>query len=439
LNEPILTIIFWLCFGATVYTYFLYPLLLCVLTRFVLPVCHSERSEESRFLGGGETLRSAQGDKREALLENPKSSDAYRPLEESPQQAPADADLPAVTMVISAFNEKDILPDKISNCQALDYPPEKITFLIGSDGSTDGTAQILYSIEDDRFQVVVSRTRRGKVQMLNRLMKQVTSNLVVFSDANTMYQRDAISELVKKFQHPNVGAVIGKLELSVPTNETNACKTEGLYWRYENRLKEMESALGAVPTINGGIFAIRRQLYEELPAQAVTEDQVLGMKIMSRRYRCLFAPNACGRETVSTWQGELRRRIRISAGNFQSLFLVPAILNPRLGWVSFAFVSHKLLRWLVPFFLVGMLWANLMLAGQLFYGSTLVLQGLFYISGLIGAILPKLGGVVAKLSVFRVLAIPKYFLLMNFAILLGCARFIFRRQQVTWAKAQRKV
>jgi cellulose synthase/poly-beta-1,6-N-acetylglucosamine synthase-like glycosyltransferase len=403
--DPVLTILFWLCFGATAYTYFLYPLFLWILTRFVLSA--SPNIEDASRLG--------------------------------PDSEKTDTELPTVTMVISAYNEKDILPDKISNCRAIDYPPEKLTFLIGSDGSTDGTAQILHRIEDDRFGVLVSRIRRGKVQMLNRLMKQVASDLVVFSDANTMYQPDAIIELVKKFQQPNVGAVIGKLELSVPVHETNPCQTEGLYWRYENRLKEMESALGAVPTINGGIFAIRRELFEELPAQAVTEDQVLGMKIMSRRYRCLFAPEACGRETVSSWQGELRRRIRISAGNFQSLFLVPAILNPRLGWVSFAFVSHKLLRWLAPFFLVGMLWANLMLAGQLFYGSTLLLQAVFYISGLIGAILPKLGGVIAKQSVFRVLAIPKYFLLMNFAILLGCARFIFRRQQVTWAKAQRKV
>lgn len=406
MNEIILTIIFWLCFGATVYTYFLYPLLLILLARLIVPNSpsasnadshdgHSEQSEESH--------------------------------------------LPSVTMVISAYNEKDILSEKIRNCGEMDYPPKKLTFLFGSDGSTDGTVAILHGIKDDRFRVVVSRTRRGKVQMLNHLMKQVYSDIVIFSDANTMYQQDAIRELVKKFQHPNVGAVIGKLELSIPTHETNACQTEGLYWRYENRLKELESALGAVPTINGGIFAIRRELYEELPAQAVTEDQVLGMKIMARRYRCLFAPNACARETVSTWQGELRRRIRISAGNFQSLFLVPAILNPRLGWVNFAFVSHKLLRWLVPFFLVGMLEANLLLAGQLFYGSTLLLQGVFYLSGLIGAILSKLGGVVAKLSVFRVLTIPKYFLLMNLAILLGCARFLFRRQQVTWAKAQRKV
>lgn len=427
MNDRILTIIFWLCFGATVYTYFLYPLLLYVLTQWLTPK-QSHRIDAARL---GEN--------------NP------------------DAEWPSVTMVISAYNEENILIDKIKNCQEIAYPPERLTFRIGSDGSTDGTARILQSIEDHRFEVVIRPVRRGKVQMLNHLMKQVNSDLVVFSDANTMYQPDAVYELVRSFQHPSVGAVMGKLELAVPANETNACQTEGLYWRYENRIKEMESVLGAVPSINGGMFAIRTELYEPLPDQSVTEDQVLGMKIMARRFRCLFAPNARGRETVSTWKDELRRRIRISAGNFQSLFLVPGILNPGLGWVCFAFFSHKLLRWLVPFFLVGMLWANLLLVGKLFYdstlwappgstlwtspwlsgkwfyGSTLLLQGLFYLSGLIGAFVSKVGGIGAKASIFRVFSIPKYFILMNFAIFLGCVRFILRRQQVTWAKAQRKV
>ena len=213
--------------------------------------------------------------------------------------------------------------------------------------------------------------------MLNRLMKMVTSDIVVFSDANTIYAPDAVRHLVKHFHSDSVGAVIGKLELTAPGNDAGACRTESLYWRYENRIKQMESALGAVPAINGGIFALRRELYQQLPAHAVTEDQVLGMKIMARGYRCLFAEQARAYEEVSNWAGELHRRIRISAGNFQSLFLVPAILNPRLGWIWFSFVSHKLLRWLVPFFLVGMFTANLFLAGRLFYGSSLILQGLF--------------------------------------------------------------
>ena len=391
-GSEILTAIFWLSLAAVLYAYFLYPLLLLGLGRL-------------------RRHRDKQSDKMELLYN--------------------DSNLPAVTMVVSAYNEAAILQSKIANCQALDYPADKLSFLFGSDGSDDGTWRILRDIEDECFKAVHSRIRQGKVAMLNRLMKMVSSEIVVFSDANTMYEPEALRHLVEKFADPKVGCVIGKLELSAPANNPEACQTEGLYWRYENWIKERESTLGAVPTINGGIFAIRRELYEELPVHTVTEDQVLGMKIMVSGYRCLFSARARARETVSTLSGELRRRIRISAGNFQSLFLVPGILHPRCGWVSFAFFSHKLLRWLVPFFLFGMLSANILLAGEPFYGSTLVLQGLFYGSGLVGAALGKFSGVL------KVLAVPKYFLAMNLAIVIGLARFLTKRQRVTWAKAQR--
>jgi cellulose synthase/poly-beta-1,6-N-acetylglucosamine synthase-like glycosyltransferase len=392
-THDILQLVFWASLGATVYTYFLYPLLLMVLSHLV-------RGNRGKV--------------------------GYPSAEQV-----ADNMLPRVTMVISAYNEEAVLPGKIANCKAIDYPAEMISFLIGSDGSDDGTTDILRNINDNRFTTVHNPVRSGKVQMLNQLLKMVTlSDIVVFSDANTMYQVDAIRQMVKPFEQPQVGCAIGKLELTAPASDRDACQPEGLYWRYENRIKQMESALGAVPTINGGIFAIRRQLYEELPGHTVTEDQVLGMKIMVRGYRCMFVENARARETVSNWAGELRRRVRISAGNFQSLFMVPGIMNPRCGRVSFAFISHKLLRWLVPFFLAAMLTANVLLAGEPFYGSTLLLQALFYAGGLIGIALPKL-------SVPKILVVPKYFLAMNIAILLGLARFLTRSQRVTWTKAAR--
>jgi cellulose synthase/poly-beta-1,6-N-acetylglucosamine synthase-like glycosyltransferase len=395
LIRNILKLIFWLCLTATVYTYFLYPLLLMTLSRL------TRRRRHRR-----QTIISAPASFGDELL------------------------LPSVVMVISAYNEEDVLPAKLANCRAIDYPADKIHFLIGSDGSDDGTAKILRRISDDCFTTLHSRIRWGKVRMLNRLMEMpLKSDVVVFSDANTMYQPDAIRHLVRHFHDPKVGCVIGKLELTASSGDSDACQPEGLYWRYENRIKRLENVFGAVPSINGGIFAIRRHLFEALPGQTITEDQVLGMKIMVRGYLCRFAEEACARETVSDWAGELRRRIRISAGNFQSLFLVPQILHPRLGRVCFAFVSHKLLRWLVPFFLAGMLIANILLVGQPFYGSTLLLQSLFYLSGLIGATLGKLG------SLPKILAVPRYFIAMNAAILLGLARFLTRRQPTTWAKA----
>ena len=386
----ILITLFWASLAATSYTYFLYPLLLQALS-----FCLARRRAH-------------------------------------PSLAHVDLDdVPTVTMIISAYNEQTVLPDKIANCRYLAYPPRKLSFIIGSDGSDDGTAGIMDDLRDQRFTTVANQFRSGKASMLNQLVKLATSDIIIFSDANTMYRPDAIWHLAGPFQDKRVGCAIGHLELSAPSDDAQSCRPEGLYWRYENRIKQMESTLGAVPAINGGIFAIRRDLYQPLPPHAVTEDQVLGMKIMTQGYRCLLADQAHATESVSNWAGELRRRTRISAGNFQSLLLVPAILNPRHGWTWFTFLSHKLLRWLVPFFLATMLLCNVLLVGKPFYGASLLAQGLFYASGLAGVMLGQLVGIA------KVLSLPKYFLTMNLAILIGLTRFLTKKQKVTWAKAKR--
>jgi len=382
--------LFWFSLAGTIYTYFFYPLLLVLIGR----IKASRRRQFSLTC-----------------------SDRY---------------LPRVTMIVCAYNEEKNLPAKIQNCRNIDYPAEKLSFLFGSDGSDDKTWTILQSIQDPRFRVVEGRHRRGKVGMLNALTRIVHSDLIVFSDANTMYESTAIRRLVEPFSDPKVGCVIGKQILFAPDHDPLACKTEGVYWRYENWIKEKESLLGAVAGVNGSIFAIRRHLYEKMPRQTITEDQVLGLKIMSKGYKGIFEHRAIGWEPLSTLADELRRRIRISAGNFQSLFLVPRVLSPLSGWIHFAFVSHKLIRWLVPFFLLAMLSANVILAGQPFYGSVLFFQSLFYGLALLGMILPKLTGVL------KILSIPKYFLAKNVAILLGFGRFITRRQRVTWFKASRR-
>ncbi|MCP4707117.1 MAG: glycosyltransferase, partial [Planctomycetes bacterium] len=207
LGNMIFRIVFWICLGATLYTYFLYPLLLLLLSRVVR--CWRDRRVS--------TIASESKDMEM---------------------------LPQVTMVISAYNEQAVLPGKIDNCRELEYPRDKLSFVIGSDGSNDGTMRILRQIDDPRFTTFHSRIRRGKVQMLNHLMQLVSGEIVVFSDANTIYRPDAIGELVKFFQSKKTGVVIGKLELSVPADDTEACQTESLYWRYENHIKQWESVLG---------------------------------------------------------------------------------------------------------------------------------------------------------------------------------------------------
>ncbi|MBN2211776.1 MAG: glycosyltransferase family 2 protein [Sedimentisphaerales bacterium] len=342
----------------------------------------------------------------------------------------ADDSLPTVTMIISAYNEQAVMEQKIANCLALDYPADKLLFAIGSDGSDDGTADILQRVHDTRFRILLHPRRRGKVRMLNDLVEDVHSDIIVFSDANTMYDPQAIRQLTAPFADKRIGVVIGNLELRDPQS-AQACHAEGAYWRYENAVKAAESAFAAVPAVNGGIFAVRRGLFTSLPCQAITEDQVLGMKIMAQGYLCCQAIGARAWEYVSDWRGEMRRRIRISAGNFQSLWLVREILNPFLGRLWFTFVSHKLLRWLVPFCLVLILVANTLLAGEPFYGGTLLVQGLFYAGGLAGTLVGVSSGVL------KLLAAPKYFLTMNLAVILGLCRILSGRQRVTWARSVR--
>ncbi len=383
-------VVFWVSLAVVIYTYAAYPALMMILARLVRRC--------------GRTV--------------------------SPAPGAAEENLPSVTMVISAYNEQSVMEQKIANCRALDYPADKLTFAIGSDGSDDATAAILRRVDDRRFRILLHPQRRGKVRMLNDLMEAVHAEIVVFSDANTMYDAQAIRQMTLPFADQRIGVVIGNLELRDAPSE-GACRAEGAYWRFENAVKAAESAFAAVPAVNGGIFAIRRELFTPLPGQAITEDQVLGMKIMAQGYRCCQATAARAWEYVSDWRGEMRRRIRISAGNFQSLWLVRGILNPRLGRLWFTFVSHKLLRWLAPFCLVLMLAANTLLAGEPFYGGTLLAQGLFYAGGLMGALVGVSSGVL------KVLAAPKYFLTMNLAIVLGLCRILSGRQRVTWARSAR--
>jgi len=384
----IITTIFWISLTLTIYTYFLYPIILKV-SSWCLNI--KEKHRRVKYMN-----------------------------------------LPTVTMIISAYNEISCIEEKILNCKALDYPTDKITFLIGSDGSNDGTNEILTELQNNAFGVTIKTERQGKVAMLNDLAQKATSEIIVFSDANTIYDHDAIIQLVQHFETKSVGCAIGKLSLRDEQTTTSNCSTEGLYWRYENVIKKLESKLGIVPTINGGIFAIRTHLYQQLPCNAITEDQVLGMKIMTQGYQCRFAETARAVEAVSTISGELKRRIRISAGNFQSLLFVPRILNPFTGPVSFAFISHKFIRWMVPFLMITMMLCNIYLAtySPLFH-FLLKSQIGFYLLAVVGAVMPNMAKIV------KPMAICHYFVFMNFAILIGFYKFATNTQKTTWSVAKR--
>jgi cellulose synthase/poly-beta-1,6-N-acetylglucosamine synthase-like glycosyltransferase len=330
--------------------------------------------------------------------------------------------------VVAAHNEAGIIARKLANTWALDYPADRFRILIGSDGSSDGTGERLRSCSDPRLQSRVFGERRGKISVLNDLMKEVDADIVVMSDANTMFAPDAIRQLVRHFRDPRVGCVSGELALE----QDGGVSGEGLYWRYEGWIKRNESKLGFLIGCNGGIFAIRPALYEPLPASTVVEDFVLSMRILERGFIVRFEPESRATEPACpTAHAEMVRKTRIGAGGFQALALTYSLLHPRYGLAAFAFWGHKVLRWCVPLFLITAVGANVALLGDPFYRLLLVLQ--------------SLGALVAgwAYNARPEGAPPKwvrpisYFYLMNYALLCGFLRFVFRTQRVTWDRASR--
>ncbi len=345
-------------------------------------------------------------------------------------RAPAPASLPQVSMVISAFNEAPVLEQKIRNCKALDYPPERLEFLLGSDGSDDSTASVARGAagQDPRFRVFEFRERSGKASVLNRIIPEARGEIVIFSDANTLYEPGSIRALVRHFADPRVGAVCGRLVLE--TSRDRSCREESLYWRYETAIKTWESSLNISVSVNGQIFAVRRDLAEPLPAEILNEDQLRGERLLARGFDLRFEPQAVGREGVSTLEGEFARHVRIAAGNFQNLGRVwpQRLLHRPLIW--WAYLSHKAGRWLTPGALLAayVLSARLALSGWRAFGSLLALQ-----SGAYG--IAALCQVYPRLRRWTPLRLWHYFVLINLAQVLGLVQILTGRARATWSRA----
>jgi cellulose synthase/poly-beta-1,6-N-acetylglucosamine synthase-like glycosyltransferase len=338
----------------------------------------------------------------------------------------SDDDLPRVAMVVAAWNEASVLRQKLENTWAIDYPAHLLTLVIGSDGSDDETAAILEACGDRRLQAHCFAERRGKISVLNDLMSRVDAEIVVMSDANTMFAPDAVRLLVRRFQDPAVGCVSGELGLE----RDGGVSGEGLYWRYENWIKRQESRMGFLIGCNGGIFAIRRELYTPLPPNTLVEDFVLTMRILERGARVEFEPEARATEPACpSARAEMIRKARIGAGGFQAMGMTRALLNPLRGMPAFAYWGHKVLRWFVPLFLMVTLVCNLLLLDQPLYVVILGAQvvGVFIACW---AYLARPGAEPPRWT-----RPVSYFYLMNYALFCGFIRFLLGTQRVTWKRA----
>lgn len=339
--------------------------------------------------------------------------------------------LPDVTLVIPSFNEADFIEEKAKNSLELAYPKSKLRILFITDGSTDGTEKILEKIEG--VEVTHSSVRGGKSAAENRAIEMVKSEIVVFCDANTRLNDQAIRLMVAHFADPKVGAVSGEKRIFQDAQQDAAGAGEGLYWRYESTLKRLDARLYSIVGAAGELIAFRTKLFDPLEHDTILDDFVQSMRICLQGYRVAYEPNAYAMETASaSVSEELKRKIRIAAGGWQAMSrLGGALFYVKQPLLSFAYISHRVLRWsITPLALLFLVPLNLLLVEQPFYALLFAGQILFYLLAWKGY-LDDSKGIKSKFF------IPYYFFIMNYAVIAGFFRFIKGSQSAKWERAKR--
>jgi len=347
-------------------------------------------------------------------------------------------ELPEVTLFIAAYNEKDFVETKLENSYNLDYPKDKLKIMWVTDGSDDGTPDLLRKYED--IIVLHEPARNGKISAMNRGFQYVTSPIVVFSDANTILGKESIREIVRLFSKPGVGCVSGEKRIFKKDKDSAAGAGEGIYWKYESKLKQWDAELYSVVGAAGELFAVRTELFQPVEPDTLLDDFIISLRIAMKGYTIQYSPKAYAMETSSSnVKEEMKRKIRIAAGGIQSVIRLYPLLNIfKYGVLSFQYISHRVLRWtLAPISLPLIFILNLILANNVgllspsLYTILFWCQIVFYSSALTGWYLEN------KQLRVKILFIPYYFFIMNLSIYLGMKRYITRQQSVNWERAKR--
>ncbi len=337
---------------------------------------------------------------------------------------------PDVSLIISAYNEERVIRDKILNSLALDYPPAHLEIVLASDGSTDSTTAIAREYAPHGLKILEFPARRGKNAALNDVVPQASGDIIVFTDANGKFQKDALHKLVEHFADPSVGCVCGEL-IYLSAADNLVARGYNIYWRYDQALKRLESRLGCLLGANGSIFAIRKALYRPLPGQ-VSNDMVSPIHIAARGHRVIYEPEAISLEAGSQdATEELGRRSRIVGRGILGIHAVlPEVLRSGRPLLLWELMSKKLLRYCTPFLFLLLAASNSLLWTGI-YGWMLLAQGLFYLLGSLGVLLRRHG------LHFRLLSVPHYFLVGNAAALSGWAKVLAGRELTKWETVQR--
>jgi len=350
---------------------------------------------------------------------------------------PEKGNLPEVTLFITAFNEEAVVKDKMDNCRVLDYPNDKLKIVWVTDGSNDNTNELLKAYSE--VTVLFQPERQGKTAALNRGMRFISSPIVIFTDANTMINREAIMEIAGEFSDSKVGCVAGEKRIAAKEKDGATGGGEGIYWKYESTLKALDSRLYSAVGAAGELFAIRKELFEEMERDTLLDDFILSLRIAQKGYKIAYCDKAYAIESASaSMNEEEKRKVRIAAGGLQSIWRLRSLLNIfRYGTLSFQYISHRVLRWsLTPVLLFLMLPLNIILVSEMstdIYTMLLFLQVLFYVLGLWGYYLST------RQIKNKILFIPYYFLFMNVNVFKGFIYLKNKNINGIWEKAKRSV
>jgi len=338
---------------------------------------------------------------------------------------------PRVTMIIAAYNEERVIAAKCENTLVLDYPSDKLDVIIVADGSNDATVSIAEAYAARGIRVMHEPARRGKTSALNRAVAEATGDILFFSDANTIYEPGTLRTLMRSFADDDVGGVSGrKVILQDATRAASGGETA--FWGYEGFLKHCESLVGSIATADGEIFAMRRSLFEPIPAHVVHDDMYLTLRIVEQGRRVISEMHATSAEFASkSFFDELHLKVRYASAGYQILGLFRNRLLPPKSWFAVEFLSHKLLRWTGFAWLLLAFVANALLIGQPFYNLLFGLQLAFYALALIGWLL------YGRVRLPGAVYFPLYFSLGNYAGLIGFFRFLRKGQTTLWRRAER--
>lgn len=362
---------------------------------------------------------------------------ALRSIGGKKQAAKSTVDLPSATIIIAAYNEAEGLKSKIENTLAIDYPPGKLNIIFVTDGSTDASVDILQAFP--KIKVLHESGRKGKTAAINRAMEVADTEIVVFSDANTLLNHQCIRTMMQHYSDPRIGGVAGEKKILVEKSNSAVGEAEGLYWQYESLLKTLDAKFNTVVGAAGELFSIRRRLFIPLDNHIILDDFMISMNVCRQGYRMAYEPGAYATELPSlTMNDEAKRKVRISAGAYQSIGYLRSLLNPFVRpLLSFQFLSRRLLRWVVcPVMLVMLLISNVIIVNNSphhsFYTWFLAAQVFFYLLALMGWVIASQG---KRSGIFT---IPFYFIFMNYCLVRGFARFITGKHTVLWEKSVRQ-